>query len=178
MDHGIDLFHRSGKLYIHSLDPQAMANADEELIEKFYTAFQRKDFRTMQSLYHDKATFSDPVFQNLNAAQVRAMWEMLLTSSSDLKVVFDQIRSSPQETHCHWEAWYTFTSTKRPVHNRIDAVFKIVDGKILSHRDSFNLWRWSRQALGTVGLVMGWSPLIRNKIRKTARQRLNRFMAS
>jgi hypothetical protein len=155
-----------------------MTNPQEAIIEKFYTAFQRKDFRTMQSLYDDRATFSDPVFQNLNAGQVRAMWEMLLTSSSDLKIIFNQIQSTSGEARCHWEAWYTFSSTRRPVHNRIDAEFKIVQGKIMSHVDTFDLWSWSRQALGPAGLLLGWSPLIRNKIRKTARQRLERFMGS
>jgi ketosteroid isomerase-like protein len=50
-------------------------NSNQQLISNFYTAFQNKDYKTMQAAYTDTATFSDPVFENLNAAEVRAMWK-------------------------------------------------------------------------------------------------------
>jgi ketosteroid isomerase-like protein len=151
---------------------------NKALIEAFYSAFQRKDYTTMQSLYHDDAVFSDPVFQNLNATQVRGMWEMLLNASSDLRVEFDQVKATSERGNCHWEAWYTFSKTKRPVHNVIDASFEFCDGKILRHYDNFDLWRWSRQALGPAGLILGWAPFMQNRIRKTGRERLDRFLRS
>ena len=58
----------------------------EAIIRDFYTAFNRKDYAAMQALYHPQATFYDPVFQQLDAAEVKAMWQMLLTSSRDLAV--------------------------------------------------------------------------------------------
>lgn len=42
--------------------------------------------------------------------------------------------------------------------------------------DNFSLWKWSRQALGAKGLLLGWSGLVQNKIRKTAKKRLEKFM--
>ena len=36
---------------------------------------------------------------------------------------------------------------------------------------------WSRQALGTPGLLLGWSPFLRNKVRATAAANLKRFLA-
>ncbi len=53
-------------------------NHNAQIIEAFYTAFQRKDYKAMQGMYSDTATFSDSVFKDLNAQQVRAMWEMLI----------------------------------------------------------------------------------------------------
>ena len=147
-----------------------------DLITEFYSAFQRKDYRTMQSLYHDQAIFSDPVFGDLNAAEVRGMWEMLLTSSKDLRVEFDSVRTEGDKGSCHWEAWYTFTKTKRLVHNKIDASFVFRNGKIFRHNDRFDLWRWSRHALGVSGIFLGWSPPVQNKIRSMARARLNIFL--
>src|SRR5437868_888017 len=79
------------------------------------------------------------------------------------KVVADDSAGS-----AHWEARYTFSTTGRFVHNIIDAKFTFRDGKIASHTDSFDFWRWSRQALGGAGLVLGWSPMLRNKVRATA----------
>jgi len=58
----------------------------------------------------------------------------------------------------------------------IDAEFEFRDGKILRHRDRFDFHRWSRQALGTSGLLLGWTPLLRNKVRSTARGSLEKFM--
>lgn len=147
-----------------------------EIIKTFYSAFQRKDYTTMQSLYHDDATFSDPVFPALNAREVRSMWEMLLTSPTDLRIEYSDINGSGRAGSCHWEAWYLFSKTNRRVHNRIDSTFEFRDGKIIRQTDHFNFWRWSRQALGLSGLLLGWSPFLKNKVRSTARSRLNHFM--
>jgi ketosteroid isomerase-like protein len=146
------------------------------LIRQFYAAFEQKDYATMQSLYHDDASFSDPVFQRLNAAEVRAMWEMLINAGVDLKVSFGGIRVDEVFGMCRWEAWYTFSRTGRKVHNIIDASFEFKDGKILVHQDTFDFWRWTRQALGMPGILLGWTPFMRNKVRVTARNGLKKFM--
>jgi ketosteroid isomerase-like protein len=151
-------------------------NAHILLIENFYQAFQRKDYRFMQSCYHQDATFHDPVFLDLSSAQVKAMWEMLLKSSADLRITFNNIRRVDEETICHWEAFYTFTLTGKQVHNRIRGTFRLKDGKILRHIDYFDLWRWCRMAFGMSGVFLGWSPVMRNKIRQKARRRLDDFM--
>ncbi|HEX8059406.1 MAG TPA: nuclear transport factor 2 family protein, partial [Cyclobacteriaceae bacterium] len=75
-----------------------------------------------------------------------------------------------------WEAWYSFSRTGRQVHNIIDAKFEFRDGLIYKHHDHFAFWRWSRQALGTSGTLLGWSPVVRNKVRETARRSLDKFM--
>jgi hypothetical protein len=64
------------------------------------------------------------------------------------------------------------------VHNRIDATFSFDgQGRIASHRDRFNFWRWSRQALGLPGLLLGWSGGLRNKVRQQAAKNLARYRA-
>ena len=148
---------------------------NEKVIIKFYTDFQALDYRGMQEAYHIDAEFSDPVFGTLTAREVKAMWEMLLTRSKDLKISFRDVQASDFAGKCHWEAWYTFSKTGLPVHNIIDAQFEFKDGKIYRHHDVFSLWRWSRQALGTTGLLMGWSPWVQNKIRRSARKSLVAF---
>jgi ketosteroid isomerase-like protein len=52
--------------------------ANEKLIEKFYTAFQNKDYARMAACYHDEVRFSDPVFTILYGSQAKAMWHMLV----------------------------------------------------------------------------------------------------
>lgn len=148
----------------------------EKLIHQFYSAFQHKDYVTMQNAYHSQATFSDPVFQNLKSAEVKAMWEMLITAGKELTISFDNIQADDLSGSCHWEAWYIFSKTGRKVHNIVEAAFEFQDGKILKHRDTFSFWRWSHQALGLTGFFLGWTPVIQDKIRDTARRGLGKFM--
>lgn len=152
-----------------------MSNPHEDVIRKFYSAFKQKDFLTMQSCYHADATFSDPVFQNLDSREVKAMWQMLLTASKDLRVEFNFIKANDSHGSAHWEAWYSFSKTKRNVHNIIEAKFEFRDGLIFRHKDHFNFWRWSRQALGNSGLFLGWSSVVKNEVRAAARKSLDRF---
>ncbi len=153
-------------------------SGNEALIHRFYSAFQQKDFRTMQSCYHENATFSDPVFQDLSSSEVKAMWQMLLTASADLKISFKDVYTNDKNGRAHWEAWYTFTTTGRKVHNIIDATFEFREGKIIKHTDVFNFWRWSRMALGIAGLLLGWTPIVQNRVKKTARRRLDKFLSA
>ena len=154
-----------------------MSDQNQEIITRFYTAFNNRDFLGMQNCYHDEAEFHDPVFQTLNSDQVKAMWQMLLSLSKDIEVSFSDVRSVHDKGSCRWDAFYTFSQTNRKVHNIVYASFTFKDGKILKHNDHFDFWRWSRMALGTSGLLLGWTPIVRHKVRKTAQGRLKKFMA-
>ena len=148
----------------------------EQLIKTFYTAFQNKDWKTMQSCYHDEIVFSDPVFRNLKGNEAKAMWHMLVTSGKDLTIDFSKVKANDRKGSCHWEAFYTFSRTGRKVRNSIDTKFVFKDGKIFRHTDTFNLWLWSSMALGIVGVLLGWSPLIKNRVRSLAEHNLGKFM--
>ncbi len=148
----------------------------QQLIERFYTSFQRLDWKGMNACYHEDAFFYDPAFGNLNATQVKAMWEMLCRNAVDLRITFSDIKADDEYGSCNWQANYVFTVTGRPVINHIKAHFQFHEGKIVEHMDHFNVWKWSRQALGMPGLLLGWSPFVHNKVRKMATQRLAKFM--
>lgn len=151
-------------------------HANEEIIQRFYEAFARRDHETMASLYHPRIRFSDPVFPNLEGPAAGAMWRMLCERGTDLVIRHSQIRATDSEGSAHWDADYTFSATGRMVHNSIDAKFRFEGGKIIEHTDTFDLWAWSRMALGTAGVLLGWSPIVRNKVRGQAGTQLRRFM--
>lgn len=130
----------------------------------------------MQACYHPEATFHDPVFQTLTSLQVRAMWQMLLTSAKDLRLTFSDVSAEGNTGSCIWHAHYSFSRTGRPVHNIVRSRFTFRDGLIYAQKDHFSFWRWSRQALGISGLLLGWSPVLKNKVRGTAAQNLAKFM--
>jgi len=153
-----------------------MDQNNKEFIVRFYSAFQILNYEAMQQAYHPEARFYDPVFGDLDSSEVQAMWEMLLTRSQDLQVAFSNVHATKTEGNCRWEAWYTFSKTGRFVHNVIHSSFEFKDGKIYRQRDLFSIWRWSRHSLGLAGILLGWSPLIQNKVKSAARDSLNKFM--
>ena len=150
---------------------------NSELIKNFYTAFQNKNWKQMQECYHEEGHFSDPVFPDLHGKKARAMWHMLTSASTDLTLTFSDIKTNSENGTCLWEAIYSFSKTGRKVHNKIDAHFTFKDGLILAHKDHFDLWKWSRMALGPTGTLLGWTPFIKGKIRLMAAKNLGTFIS-
>ena len=142
--------------------------ANSDLIRRFYGAFQRRDAATMAACYHREIQFSDPVFTDLRGPEVGRMWAMLCARGKDLRVDFSDVVAEGDTGGARWEADYTFSATRRPVHNQITAQFQFRDGLIVRHVDSFSFWRWSRQALGPVGSLLGWTPHLQAKVQRTA----------
>ncbi|MET0243579.1 MAG: nuclear transport factor 2 family protein [Flavitalea sp.] len=150
--------------------------AHKQLIEDFYNAFNRLDGKTMGECYHDEVVFYDPVFENLDARHAKAMWKMLTSTAKDFSLTFSDVEASEEYGSCKWIATYTFSKTGRKVVNHVKAHFKFHEGKIVEHMDDFNLYKWSRQALGTPGLLLGWSSSMHKKIRKNAKDGLALYM--
>ena len=145
------------------------------LIDTFYRAFQKKDFKTMAECYHPDVYFKDEAFE-LEGKKIGAMWHMLCERGTDLKMTYSVAEKSGKVS-AHWEPSYSFSQNGRFVHNIIDAEFEFKDGKIIKHLDHFSFWRWSRQALGFVGLVLGWTPLLQKKVSTMAASNLEKFIA-
>ena len=150
---------------------------NEQLIHKFYEAFAQKDFNTMSECYHPEATFKDEAFDLKGSKQIAAMWRMLIERGTDLRIIFSDIQANDSTGKAYWEAWYTFSSSSNKVHNTIDAHFTFKEGKILNHRDSFNFYRWSSQALGITGKLLGWTGFLHQKVRTSAMSGLENYMA-
>lgn len=148
----------------------------DSIAARFYRAFAARDWRTMAAQYADDARFRDPAFGDLDAREARSMWQMLVSRGTDLRVEHEILDETPDSAHVRWTAHYTFSQTGRPVVNVISAAMKFRDGRIAEHVDAFDFWRWSRQALGPAGLLLGWTPFLRRKVRAGARASLKQFM--
>ncbi|HRK56105.1 MAG TPA: nuclear transport factor 2 family protein [Burkholderiaceae bacterium] len=151
---------------------------EQSVVQRFYTALAAHDWRTANACYADDAVFGDEVFTHLNAQQVRAMWQMLLTRGKDLKVDYALLSQSPETARVRWTATYTFSQTGRKVVNVIDSTLVLRDGQIVRQHDVFNFPRWARQALGPVGLLLGWTDWLKRKVQKKAMASLEAFMQS
>ena len=102
------------------------------------------------------------------------LFEIVIQSGAILAVVWEfreRIRSTFAGLGHQREA-------NRLVLNRIDARF-VFDhkGLIVRHRDVFDFWAWSRQALGTPGTLLGWTPFLRAKVRTQANANLQKYLA-
>jgi ketosteroid isomerase-like protein len=147
----------------------------ETLIREFYAAFARRDAEAMARCYHDEVFFSDPAFPKLRGEEARDMWRMLVARASDLEIVLDEASADAQGGRARWTARYTFSKTGRKVVNRIEALFAFRDAKIVRHFDTFPFWRWSAQALGPLGQLLGWFAPVKWMVRKQAAKGLDAF---
>lgn len=155
-----------------------MSHPNAELIQRFYSAFQRLDAESMAGCYAEDVHFSDPVFTDLRGAQAGDMWRMLCSRAEGFSLTFDGVAADEHGGRARWVASYRFSATGRQVVNRIQARFLFRDGRIVEHHDHFDLWRWSRQALGLKGLLLGWAAPVQAAIRRQAARGLEQFRAS
>jgi hypothetical protein len=159
------------------LDDRALSKAT---IESFYAAFARLDGDAMQACYAANAHFEDEAFSLDGVRQIGGMWRMLCDAVKDkpaARAAWKLEVSQVTDRSAHWDAHYLFSATGRTVLNRIDAEFEFDHaGLIVRHRDRFDFWAWSRQALGLPGLLLGWTPLLRHKVRTQAAANLKRFL--
>ena len=149
------------------------------IIENFYQAFDALDSEGMVKCYHSEVKFEDPAFGMLTGEKAKNMWRMLCSSQKgkNFKVEVSGIEYNEvtEVGRAHWEAHYLFSKTGRKVHNIIDAEFKIKDGKIIEHIDRFDLYSWSKQALGLSGYLIGWSGYFKNKLNAQTNALLSKF---
>ena len=150
---------------------------NKAIIERFYTAFQKLDHKTMNECYSDDIIFSDPVFLTLKGEEVKSMWEMLCKNAKDFSLTFSDIELLDEEyATCKWVANYTFSKTGNKVTNNIKAFIRLRDGKIIEHSDAFRLSTWIGQALGWKGQLFGWTGFMKRAVQNNARRNLLKFI--
>lgn len=148
------------------------------MIHQFYTSFAEKNLKGMLACYHDDIVFEDPAFGKLEGDRARHMWRMLLASkNANLSITFHGIEADDTHGKAQWVAKYVYGPHKRNVTNHVTAEFVFKDGKIIQHTDTFSVWKWSHQALGAVGYLIGWTPFLKKKVRQMANRQLDAFIA-
>ena len=146
-------------------------------IKKFYTSFQKLDYKAMNACYSDDIVFSDPVFGFLRGEEVKYMWEMLCRNAKDFSLTFSDIQLLDEEyATCKWTASYTFSQTGRKVVNHVKAFMRLKDGIITEHSDAFKVSNWASQALGWKGSLFGWTGFMKRSIMKKARKKLEGYI--
>jgi len=159
------------------MNTQITDEKNKIILEAFYSAFQQKDGVTMANLYSPTAHFEDAVFK-LEGSKIGSMWKMLCQNGKDLKVSYSVLATTKDSGRVQWIAEYTFASTGRKVINHVTANFELKDGLITKHKDQFSFWKWSSQALGPLGILLGWTSVVRGQVQKLAASNLEKFIRS
>jgi SnoaL-like domain len=151
------------------------ADANRATVERLYEAFGQCNGGAMTACYASGAHFRDPAFGDLEGEDIGAMWRMLTTRATDLKIELHEHEANEETGSAHWIARYTF-STGRAVVNDIQASFRFgAEGKIADHVDDFDFRRWAKQALGPMGNLVAVLPPLRAKARAKALDQLAAF---
>jgi ketosteroid isomerase-like protein len=152
-----------------------IAPVTRAVVQRFYDSFSASDGEGMARCHDPDITFEDPVFGVLHGSDAGDMWRMLCGAATDLRIDYVIESADERAAEIAWTARYTFSATGRPVVNRVHASMRLRDGRILDHRDRFSFWRWSSQALGVPGALLGWSPVVKRQVRATALKGLRAF---
>lgn len=149
----------------------------EQVAITYFEGFKNQNPEQMNALYKPDVDgiFNDPVFQNLNTHQVQSMWSMLLRASKDLTSTYKIVEVTDTSATVDWEAHYTYSATGRKVVNNVRSVMQIENGLIVKQIDTFDLGKWTGQALPpVVAQLFAWFPDL--TIRKLAMKTLNGYM--
>ena len=149
---------------------------NKELITKFYDSFAKGDIESMIDCYHDDIVFQDPAFGTLKGEMAKNMWRMLLTRrEATTKITCTQVTETTEGGTAQWVASYIYGPKKRKVVNHVSAQMAISDEKITIHTDNFDMWKWTQQALGTTGYLLGWTSFMKGKIQHKLNTMLTKF---
>ncbi len=155
------------------------AEENRKRIADFYAAFGARDGDAMAAHYAPGSTFRDPAFGELSGEEAGDMWRMLTGRATDLRIELPAHDATADTGTANWIAHYTFATTGRPVVNDIQARFRFADdGRFAEHIDDFSFHTWSKQALGTIGTLLGWTPILPAMTKKKARAQLDEFRAA
>ena len=149
---------------------------NEDTLIKFYTAFSKGNATQMYECYHPNVQFQDPIFGILKDDEVCKMWRMLIEKSKgNIQIDFSEIKADEYTGSAHWIATYNFSKTNRKVVNSIHAQFQFQDGFIIKHTDDFDLYKWTKQALGWKGFLLGWTGFMQKSIQQQALSALKNY---
>ena len=135
------------------------AEANKQLIERFYSAFGQKDGHAMAECYAPDVHFSDPVFPDLSGPRAGAMWDMLTQAPGDLRIELLDHDADEKHGSAQWRAHYVFSQTGRPV---VKAVERAAHADPMAvgptESDLTVIWHgpglgMSHPSLGTIGPV-------------------------
>lgn len=150
-----------------------------ETLQKFSQHLSNLDADALVQLYHNDVIFEDPAFGRIKGERVKDMWRLLLGRKVETKLEINviDVQSDGLTGTASWEAKYLFNVTGRKVHNKITSTFELMDGLIIKQDDKFDLYKWSKQAMGMTGTIVGWTKFFQHNLQGKTEYMLDNFIA-
>ena len=144
-----------------------MADTNKQIVQQFYAALNDRDIAEIRSLYHPKAVYKDEIFA-LTYKEIVALWFTSMQPEMDLVVELESIDQHRDTIRTSWTISYTITSIKKRITLKETGEFKLKDGLIIHHTDTYSFHSWCYQAFGLIGKLASWSNWMKNKVRNQA----------
>jgi|GEM_PF-68662 len=174
-----DKVSNSANSAIGAINTSTNAKAPGQVVQKYFEAFQQGDWKTMSKSYAPDATFQDPIFpKGLKGNQIGAAWGDI-TQNIKPKITFSDIKVDGDTVTAKWNAKYQLDLPlfgKNAIDNDITATFKIKDGKIVDHKEHFDLNEYMREATGMGPFSFLMRPVVRPRLRSGALENMNTFL--
>lgn len=153
-----------------------LAQRNREVAEQFFGRLGARDVAGAMACCDAQIEYSSPFFE-LRGARVASMWRMWLGALPALSLLCDDIRAGYQGASAHWSAEYTLGTgaSERRVRHRVSADLSFAEGKIIGHRDRFNLHEWASLRYGSVGGALGGRARFQKWVVARERARLAAF---
>jgi hypothetical protein len=124
---------------------------------------------------HAECVLEDPIAGKLEGIQVFAWWQMLWRFRNHAITIVEG-KGAPTSGSATWKLGYTHPSTRRAMLVHVASAFEFKQNKIARQKDSYGVYNYLRQALGTQGVLLGWLPPMQWQLRGAVRDRLEEFM--
>jgi hypothetical protein len=151
-------------------------NSLSSQIETYFDAFSKGDYRTMRSLCDPKITFNDPVYTSLQGKSVFALHHFMAERRICPTITIRSISEKGNRVKVKWTNEYEYATYKTHISIDVRSIFHFEHTSIISQTDQYNLWKWSKMALGFTGTYLGWTPMFRSTLRRSSQQSLATFI--
>jgi hypothetical protein len=142
-----------------------------QLIVRFFEAYNQNDWQSIARCYHDKASFSDPIYPDLREESIVYLWFDRLATRKKVDLKFRVVFADERKVQVEW-------SGLSPLHGRSVRInglstFALWDEAIVRHVDEYSFVDWSRQALGWKAWLMGGLRFYQTRVQRSARSQLD-----
>lgn len=131
----------------------APSKAPVDVVRRFYDAFEKGDFATLESLYAPNVHWQDTIFNYDGRENVMGVWRFEVDPKKGGKITYKILSSEGDKVVVSWSDDYSFFGN--PVNHAITATLTVKDGQIVDHREDYSWDEWAKQAFAFKNLDLG-----------------------
>lgn len=161
---------RQAQVRMSSMAEQPLSQTASAVVNRFFESYQRSDWQSMARCYHDKASFSDPIYPDLREENIVYLWFSRLSKHQSIDLQYRVVFADERKAQVEWTAISPFNGKAVKIEGL--STFALWDETIVRHVDEFSFVKWSRQAQGLKGWLLGGSRFYQARVQRSARSQL------